>query len=268
MAHANLLTPTPHADVNAMLRGFLSSMQAILGGQFVGMALYGSLALGDFDPQTSDIDFIVITEGDIPDDVFDALREMHAQFDASGASWSGKIEAAYIPRDALRHASPTPALYPQLEKGLGLQRMPLEIGWAFQLHTLHRHGITIAGQDVRGIIEPIDPNDMRKAAEVIVSGWLAQSSSDAEWVAWARTREALSFIVLTLCRILYSLETGDVTSKPSAARWAQEKYGERWSALIEHSLAGLHDTQQAPDQDYAAMMNMLSFTVEHSQPRA
>lgn len=264
-AQIPLPVPTPHLHVNDALFDLASRIQTILGSQFVGMYLYGSLAIGDFDLLSSDIDFIVVTDSAISDDACEALREMHAQFDVSDSPWAKKIEAAYIPREALRHAQPTPALYPQLEKGLTLTRIPLEVGWAFQLHTLREHGITVAGSELRLMIEPVNLADMRRAAGVIVSGWLAQSNSDAEWVAWARTGEALSFIVLTLCRIMYSLETGDVTSKPAAARWAQQKYGERWHALIERSLADQHDLAQVPGDDYAAMLDMLHGTVQQSQ---
>jgi hypothetical protein len=47
--------PTPYADVNAEVHDLLPSLHAILGQQLTGMYLVGSLALGDFDPQDSDL---------------------------------------------------------------------------------------------------------------------------------------------------------------------------------------------------------------------
>ncbi len=55
------LHPTPYADVNAVLSDFLARIRLILGDRFRGMYLDGSLALGDFNPQSSDIDFVVTT---------------------------------------------------------------------------------------------------------------------------------------------------------------------------------------------------------------
>jgi len=72
------LYPTPYADVNEALRDLLARMQTILEGHFVGMYLSGSLALGDFDPRTSDIDFVVVTDAVLSDDLFSALQDMHA----------------------------------------------------------------------------------------------------------------------------------------------------------------------------------------------
>jgi hypothetical protein len=48
------LHPTPYADVNAVLYHFLANIQAIVRRHFVGMYVSGSLALGDFDPHSSD----------------------------------------------------------------------------------------------------------------------------------------------------------------------------------------------------------------------
>lgn len=74
---------TPYADVNAVLHDFLVSIQAILGSHFRGMYLFGSLALGDFDPHGSDIDFVVVTDADIADDLFGALHERNAMGEPS-----------------------------------------------------------------------------------------------------------------------------------------------------------------------------------------
>ena len=48
--------PTAYPDVNAVLAELSASVQTVLGHHFVGMYLYGSLALGDFNPRSSDID--------------------------------------------------------------------------------------------------------------------------------------------------------------------------------------------------------------------
>ena len=52
--------PTPYQDVNVFLNLLLSNIQSILGDHFIGLYLGGSLALGDFNPQRSDIDFVAV----------------------------------------------------------------------------------------------------------------------------------------------------------------------------------------------------------------
>ena len=52
---------TPHSAINELLQDLLGRVQKIVGSEFVGMYLYGSLASGDFQPNRSDIDVVVVT---------------------------------------------------------------------------------------------------------------------------------------------------------------------------------------------------------------
>jgi hypothetical protein len=174
----NFPSPTAYADVNSVLQEFVEDTQSILREQFVGLYLYGSLAIGDFDPETSDIDFLVLTQDEIPDDEVDALREMHTLFNKSGSTWSNRIEAAYIPLLALKEPAPSSAHYPQIERGTNLIRSPLEIGWAFQRHTLWKYGMTVSGPSIRSLVDPVEREEMRRAAVAIVGGWQEQSRQD------------------------------------------------------------------------------------------
>ena len=262
---AGQLHPTPYADVNAVLHDFQGRIQAILVNHFIGMYLYGSLALGDFDPHSSDIDFIVVTDKELADDAFEALKEMHARFDESPSVWAGKVEAAYIPLQALSHMAPTDVTYPQVEKGTALFKGPLEIGWIFQRHTMREHGVIVAGPDPHTLVDPVDPSDMRRAVSALPEMWLEQARNDHSWLEWVCQREAQAFVVLTLCRLLYTLDTADVASKPAAAHWAQKALGKRWAGLIEHALVGQHDEGEISDSEMGDTIALIEYTVERSQ---
>jgi len=67
---------TPYAEVNSLLSLLLEEVQAVLGDQFIGMYLDGSLASRDFDAD-SDIDFVVVTRDDIAGELFLRLQAMH-----------------------------------------------------------------------------------------------------------------------------------------------------------------------------------------------
>src|SRR5690349_3138727 len=199
---------TPYADVNNALRDLLAGVQAILGAHFIGMYLTGSLALGDFDPHTSDIDLVIVTGAPLSTDLIDSLREMHARFDTSDSPWAGKVEAVYIPRDALWRATPGAATYLQVEQGRGLFVDQLESGWLVQCYILREHGVALAGPDPRTLIDPLDPAAMRRAVLPIPVIWLGLAYHDPAWLAWLRERGNQAFVVLALCRLLYTLDTG------------------------------------------------------------
>ena len=106
--------PTPHPKVNDLLHELLKNVRAILGGQFVGMYLFGSLISGDFD-QDSDIDVVVVTGDEISDDLFSALQAMHARIYAGDSPWTIQLEVSYIPQHALRRYDPANALHPHID---------------------------------------------------------------------------------------------------------------------------------------------------------
>src|SRR5687767_10384547 len=97
---------TPYPEVDALLRRLLDEVRATLGPHFVGMYLYGSLAAGDFSPESSDIDFLVVTDDDLPAGLFESLRAMHARVAAGGSKWATELDGSYIPRRALRRRDP------------------------------------------------------------------------------------------------------------------------------------------------------------------
>ena len=70
-------------DVRKLLEELLTAVQSILGVQFIGMYLYGSLALNDFNPKRSDIDFVVVTADALTDETVNDLADMHTQIAAS-----------------------------------------------------------------------------------------------------------------------------------------------------------------------------------------
>jgi hypothetical protein len=247
--------------VNDALRDLLAGVRAVLGAHFTGMYLTGSLALSDFDPRTSDIDLVVVTTGTLSDDLVGALRDLHARFDTGGSPWAGKVEAVYIPRAALRSTAPTGAQHPQVEKGRLLFMDQLESGWVFQCYILREHGVPLAGPDPRTLIDSVDPDEMRRAAAPIAVIWQALAHHDPAWLAWLRERGNQAFVVLTLCRLLYTLDTGAVASKPAAARWAQQTLGGRWAGLLARSLAGQHDPAAIPDSDLTDTVALIAYAV-------
>jgi hypothetical protein len=92
--------------------------------------------------------------------------------------------------------------------------------------------------------------------------WLEQARADPSWIDWLRRRDSQAFVVLTLCRLLYTLETGAVASKPGAAQWAQQVVGPRWVGLIEPALAGQREETQIPDRDVDETVALIQHTVD------
>jgi len=204
------------------------------------MYLYGSLAGGDFDPERSDVDFVVVTADELPATVISALEAMHARIGASGTKWAAKLEGFYIPQKVLRRCDPTEAPCPQINEGhFRVGRLGNE--WVIQRHTLREQGVVVAGPAPRTLIDPVQPDDLRRAArELLGDRWKRMLQSPDPRLHGS---EYQAFTILTMCRALHTLEHGTVVSKPVAARWAQATLDERWRALIERALTWKADAR-------------------------
>ena len=112
------ISPTPRPDVNEILNLLHTNITNILQNQFVGMYLFGSLANGDFD-QHSDIDVLIVTDGEISSDTFSALQNMHAEIAKLDSPWAVQQEISYVPQKALRRFDPPNIQHPFLDRGAG-----------------------------------------------------------------------------------------------------------------------------------------------------
>ncbi len=249
------LQPTPYPDVNALLRLLLDGVRDILGDQLVGMYLYGSLSLGDFDPDSSDVDFLVVTATELPGAMLDALREMHARIAASGLRYADKLEGSYIPRAAIRRYDPANAAHPTMgidwDFGVGQHGS----NWILERAILREHGVVVYGVSPRTLIDPVDPADLKAAVCDGLRDFWAQQLVSADWL---RPRAYQAFAILTMCRALYTLSEGAVVSKPDAASWALEQLDPAWRPLIERALVWRHEHA---DDDLTETLEFIRFVV-------
>jgi predicted nucleotidyltransferase len=226
-------SPTPYAEVYHLLQVFLAEVRAVLGEQFIGLYLYGSLASGDFVPARSDIDFLVVTAGELPAGVISALGNLHARLWATGAKWALKLEGSYITQAALRRYNPEDGPFPCVNEGkFYLARH--ESDWVLQRHILRESGVAVAGPDIGPLIDPVSPADIRAAVRGYLREWWQPMLRNPERL---QSREYQAYATLSMCRAFYTLQHGRVASKTDSARWAQRTFGERWTALIDRALA-------------------------------
>jgi predicted nucleotidyltransferase len=241
-------SPTPYPEVNALLHELLKGVQTILGNRFVGMYLDGSLASDDFD-QDSDIDFVVVTDEEIPGHRYAALQAMHDRLAATDSPWAIQLEGFYLSRRAVQRHDPAHPMHPNIERGPGerLKMVRHDEGWVIHRYVLREKGITLAGPAPQSLIDPVLPRQLQQAMLTILPGWAAPILQDPDPIKY---RGGQSYIVLTICRVLYTLQHGAVASKPAAARWAQETLDERWAPLIERTWSGRHNPglKASPDE--------------------
>ena len=222
-----------YPEVRQLLAELLHSITAILGERFVGMYLYGSLAIGGFDPRTSDIDFLVVTSGEPSAEELAALSGMHARLHAHGSHWAQELEGSYVSTQVIRRYSPMRTMYLRIDRGESrLVREQLDIDWVIHRHVLHKQGVVLAGPPASELIDPVSPAELRQAQLDLLRTW---------WVPMIENPSQLHhlgyrcYAIQTMCRALYTLQFGDVVPKPVACEWAREVLDSRWAPLIDWS---------------------------------
>lgn len=229
----NKMFPTPYHDVNLVLQILLDDVRTVLGDYFIGMYLYGSLVSGDFDPGRSDIDFLVVTSEELPANLISDLKTMHAHIYKSDLEWAKKMSGAYIPLDAMRKYSPTGPACPLVNKNEFLVARP-ESDWVMIRHILYTSGLVIVGPPLQTIIDPVRPKQLREAVLILLRN---------NWIPWIHNADFFNgvgyqpYVVLTMCRALYTLEHGTGASKRRSAEWVLAKSDKRWTKLIKQAMA-------------------------------
>ena len=256
--------PAPYPEVNLLLKELPRSVQAVLGDRFIGMYLDGSLTSGDFD-RDSDVDFVVVTDVAVSGGLFPALQAMHDRIATIDCRCATQLEGSYVSRHALRRHDPEHALHPNIERGRG-ERLKLvrhDDTWVIHRCVLRERGVTLAGPVPQTLIDPVAPDDLRRAMLTILGGWAAQILDNPAQIAH---RGYQSYTVLSLCRILYTLENAGVVSKAVAARWAQETLGERWGPLVERTWEGRHNPGlDASAEDVDGTLDFIRYSLARSR---
>jgi hypothetical protein len=249
--------PTAWVEVNRAVERLLEGTRGVLGGRLVGLYLHGSLALGDFFPPASDIDFLAATAGPVEAPAFEGLRDLHAGLKAAGG-WTARLEGVYLPPAALRRQELATERLPTVgsDWGFGLGRPGPT--WVLDRWVTREHGLVVTGPDPRRLIDPIGPDQLRAAVRAsLLEGW-------ADWVrdpGWLRPRNYQGFAVLTMCRDLYALEHGVLVSKPAAAAWAVGRLPAPWPALVERALAWRPELEP-DDRGLAETLRFIAWVVE------
>jgi hypothetical protein len=202
------------------------------------MYLDGSLGLGDFEPDKSDIDFVAVTDGEVSAETFQSLRRMHDHIAAGPSKWAKELEGSYIAQHALRNER-RPTAHPYIDRGSTLAIVHQECGyWIIHRHMLREHGVVLAGPPPRTLIDPVQPDELREAVRGVLRKWWMPMLVDGPLLQNSFYR---CYAVLTMSRMLYTIRHATIVSKPVAARWAEAALEPRWTPLIRAALAWSRD---------------------------
>ncbi|HKW21137.1 MAG TPA: aminoglycoside adenylyltransferase domain-containing protein [Ktedonobacterales bacterium] len=241
--------------VRPVLSLLLSGIQDILGDQLVGLYLYGSLSSGDFDPASSDVDFVAVTRGAIAenDPAFEYLREMHERIAARGLPFADHLEGSYIPQAAWRRYDPADAHHPTIGHDWPFKLGFHDANWVIERAIVRERGVILFGPPPETLTDPISPQQLRAATCQQLTDVWRRRIDDPDW---PRAGLYPAFAVLTLCRALYTLQHSAFCSKPVAAAWAAQTHPD-WEPMIAWAEAHRVDHEETTPAEFVAVIAML-----------
>jgi len=248
--------------VTEMLRTLLLGIQEAIGDDLVGVYLRGSLALGDFDPVTSDLDFLVVTKLPVSEETFAVLNAFHTRLAKMPNAYAEHLEGAYINCDALKRFRAR-EWHPTIERGEVLQRSEHHANWVLERWIVREHGITLIGPDPKTLIEPISVDELRAAVSVRLRDW-ADWANRLDDPDWRLPLSHKAYVVETMCRAMYTLVCGDVCSKPCAVAWALETFPEPWRSFVERSRSWRTDSISPDPNIISEVMRFVHWVVSKS----
>jgi hypothetical protein len=248
------------AQVSALLEGLSAQLPILLGKNLVGVYVYGSLTQKAFDPRRSDVDCIAVLRRDLSRAEAKALRTYLAKYSESNA-WTRRLQLLIL----LKH---------ELLKMDGL-------GWLYQFGRLSRSGSdgnpiiwmnvlntgkVLFGPQPKTFIPRITRSMLNQALAREV-GYLHEELVDKPRSKWRNMPCYRAFSVLTLCRILYTFNTGAVVSKPRAARWALRSVAAPYHAVIRKALQDKEPRHRIPLRQLRSLLQYAKVIIE-SEPNS
>lgn len=245
------IQPTPFAELNEVLARLLAEVNAILGDLIAGAYLQGSFALGDGDEQ-SDCDFLFVLHEEPDPRQLGRLVLLHDEIPTRPGHWTRHLEGSYAIAGELRDLSGLGAEWWYVDHGWRCVQRSTHCNSEVVRWTLREKGITLSGPGPSTLVDPVPPEAirarMREGLSTLVSDIRSWVSFE---IAWTQR-----YLVATAARMLYSLETAQVTSKRRAMEWAIGRCGAGWEPLLRQVIADRplgFDLDQPPRPGSVAM---------------
>jgi predicted nucleotidyltransferase len=254
------VNPTAYNDINRLLADLLGRMRQSLDAKLAGLYLYGSLVWGDFDPGISDIDLLALTDGDLNREEFERLDRMHRAFLQDYPRWDDRLEIAYYSVKSLQTFKTARSPIAVISPGEPFNLKDAGYDWLINWYMVQEKGRKLYGPDFKTLIEPISQAEFVAWVRVQVEEW-------RDYVVHTRdSRPYQGYTILTMCRALRAVETGEQVSKKAAARWAQARFPEK-AGIIQKALdwrEDYHNQAKASDPaaTYPEAVNFVEFTAD------
>ncbi|MBN1564386.1 MAG: DUF4111 domain-containing protein [Anaerolineae bacterium] len=237
--------------IRACLRTLQTRYADILAANLVGIYVHGSLAMGCFNPASSDIDVLVVMK-----DVLSlATKKQLGQFHVALADQCpAEIELSIITRHCLDnfvHPTPYEFHYSEMHKAAYANQTadltPGKTDYDLAAHCVitKRYGVALMGPPAPAIFPDVPAADYLDSI-VRDAAWNFDNVMGGPDVGVCLVPQ---YAVLNYCRVLAFIREGLITSKQTGAEWALRQLPEQHHAVICAALNRYQRHDTAPQGD-------------------
>lgn len=206
----------------------MGGVLAALGSRVAGVTLAGSLAAGDFCPDRSDLDVLVVLTEDPDESMLDKLRQVHDDVVVAFRQWRDRIEAEYLTPaavSAVQRGEPEPHPMVRISPGEPIHLTPATRHYLVNWHGAHTSGRSLHGAAAADLLPPIGDEEMLAVVAEHLANW-------PEWILDHHAVGAQAYAVLTVCRGRAALATRRQVSKRGGAQYGIPTWPQ-WRELVE-----------------------------------
>lgn len=219
-------------DTDFFLQKVADMFKKVMKKNLVGIYLHGSLAMGCFNPNISDIDIIIIAKNKLSRDENRTIAKQLLLLDDELPSSRGIELSIVLETIAKDFIYPTPfefhysdyhrERYQTDEKyNCGGSEDP---DLAAHFTVIYQRGITIYGRPIQAVFQPVD----RKYYVQSILSDIASASCEI--------LDSPVYFTLNLCRVLLFLRQGIVSSKKEGGEWALNALPHKYHQIITYCL--------------------------------
>lgn len=207
----------------------------------IGIYLFGSLVYGGFDEKTSDIDLVVITKTLLNKAELEKIKIIHKKLNEINNKWANRMEVSYTPMNMLNDKN-IPTMPRPYYNEIFYEEATYGNEWLINNYLLVNYGKTIYGTDFKKLIKyEINIDEIKESCiNDFYKEWIPKINDD-EWLSNSHYQ---SYIIINICRIMYTVFNLKTENKQNSVKWAKEKFNE-WKYLFE----------EAEKWDYSKTMN-------------
>jgi predicted nucleotidyltransferase len=226
----------PYPELHKVLKVFVKKVQAELSTNLVGVYLVGSLALGDFDLD-SDVDFLVVINTELTATNESHLQDIQRRIYGLNCYPAQHLEGSYVSLTDLTDWNTVGAkqLYYFDNGSTNFEYSVHDNNWHVRW-ILRERGITLIGPEAEAFLSPIPPSELLGEMKTSMRRIMpAFDKAISQPLNFLNSQFGQSFVILTYCRMLHTLHTGEVQSKKAGATWARQVVDPEWRELIDRA---------------------------------